>query len=297
MTDTLEVFGVEYTGVTGIKATDNNGNVLTYTRGGGSPTLQTKSVSYTPTETAQSDAVTADSGYDGLDAVNVSVGAISSTYVGTGVTRKSAATITPGTTNQTIASGTYLTGTQTIAGDADLVASNIKSGVNIFGVAGTYSGGASNFVHGEFTTQSTAGVQTVTIPYTGSGHPVMAVVVVAGGAYNSAYSHWYTSVQRYAVGQWTMTKSVMSSNPTYTTSGSQNQGVTTAIYKNSTSSSTSYTRTSGMGTNVFSSSNASNAALTCVRFKGNTTLSYYVNTSSYGLLPDTDYEYFIVYSE
>lgn len=297
MTDTLEVFGVEYTGVTGIKATDNNGNVLTYTRGGGSPTLQTKSVSYTPTETAQSDTVTADSGYDGLDAVNVSVGAISSTYVGTGVTRKSASTITPGTTNQTIASGTYLTGTQTIAGDAELVASNIKSGVNIFGVTGNYSGGASNFVHGEFTTGSSAGAYSITIPYTGNGHPIAAIVVIAGGAYNSAYSHWYTSVQRYAVGQWTMTKSVMSSNPTYTTSGTQNQGVTTAIYKNSTSSSTSYTRTSGMNTNVFSSSNAANAALTCVRFRSNTTLSYYVNTSSYGLLPDTDYEYFIVYSE
>ena len=56
------------------------------------------------------------------------------------VTTKAAATITPGTTNQTIASGTYLTGTQTIAGDADLVAGNIKSGVQIFGVTGSYAG-------------------------------------------------------------------------------------------------------------------------------------------------------------
>lgn len=52
-----------------------------------------------------------------------------------------AQTITPGTTNQTISSGKYLTGTQTIAGDADLVASNIKSGVTIFNVTGSYSGG------------------------------------------------------------------------------------------------------------------------------------------------------------
>ena len=53
------------------------------------------------------------------------------------VTTKGAATITPGTSDQTIASGTYLTGAQTISGDADLVASNIKSGVSIFGVAGS----------------------------------------------------------------------------------------------------------------------------------------------------------------
>ena len=58
------------------------------------------------------------------------------------VTTKAAATITPGTSNQTIAADTYLTGAQTISGDADLVAGNIKSGVNIFGVAGTYTSDA-----------------------------------------------------------------------------------------------------------------------------------------------------------
>lgn len=54
---------------------------------------------------------------------------------------QAAQTITPGTTDQTIASGKYLTGTQTILGDANLVASNIASGVTIFGVSGTHSGG------------------------------------------------------------------------------------------------------------------------------------------------------------
>ena len=53
------------------------------------------------------------------------------------VTTKAAATITPSTSDQTIAAGTYLTGAQTIAGDADLIASNIVSTANIFGVQGT----------------------------------------------------------------------------------------------------------------------------------------------------------------
>lgn len=57
------------------------------------------------------------------------------------LTTQSAQTITPGTTNKTIASGRYLTGTQTIQGDTNLVAGNIKSGVSIFGVAGTLSSG------------------------------------------------------------------------------------------------------------------------------------------------------------
>ena len=54
--------------------------------------------------------------------------------------QKAAATYTPTTTNQTINAGQYLKGAQTIKGDANLVASNIKNGVTIFGVAGTYEG-------------------------------------------------------------------------------------------------------------------------------------------------------------
>lgn len=65
------------------------------------------------------------------------------------LTTKAATTYTPGTTNQTIASGTYLTGTQTISGDANLIASNIISGVSIFGVNG-------NVVINKFYTGSSA---------------------------------------------------------------------------------------------------------------------------------------------
>lgn len=132
---------------------------------GSDPVLQTKTV--TPTTSKQT--ITADSGYDGLDTVTVnamptatqatpsitvsSAGLItakaiqSAGYVASGtkqatkqLTTQAAQTITPGTSNKTIASGRYLTGTQTIKGDANLVAGNIKSGVSIFGVAGSYEG-------------------------------------------------------------------------------------------------------------------------------------------------------------
>lgn len=49
-------------------------------------------------------------------------------------------TITPSTSSQTaIASGSYAAGNIIVAGSSNLIASNIKSGVNIFGVTGTLS--------------------------------------------------------------------------------------------------------------------------------------------------------------
>lgn len=57
------------------------------------------------------------------------------------LTTQAGKTVTPGRTQQTaVASGRYTTGTVYVAGDADLKAANIKKGVNIFGVAGTYEG-------------------------------------------------------------------------------------------------------------------------------------------------------------
>lgn len=53
---------------------------------------------------------------------------------------QAAQTITPGTTDKTISSGKYLSGTQTIKGDANLLAENIRAGVEIFGIIGTYKG-------------------------------------------------------------------------------------------------------------------------------------------------------------
>ena len=73
------------------------------------------------------------------------------------LTAKAAATYTPTTADQTIASGQYLTGAQTIKGDANLLAENIKDGVTIFGVTGTYTGGG-------------GGTYTVTVTLTNPRH-------------------------------------------------------------------------------------------------------------------------------
>ena len=133
--------------------------------GGASPKLQTK----TATPSTSSQSVTPDDGYDGLSEVTVSAmpsGSLNSptisssglvtAQVGTGgylasgtnktlqLTTQASKTVTPSTSNQTaVASGRYTTGAVTVKGDYNLVASNIKSGVSIFGVSGTYVGSGS----------------------------------------------------------------------------------------------------------------------------------------------------------
>lgn len=268
-----------------------SGTNATVSTGNNTLTL-TKSVSVTPNVTT--------AGY-----ISSGTAGNSSVSLTGSVTTKAAATITPGTSNQTIASGTYLTGTQTISGDANLIAGNIKKDVTIFGTTGTYEGsggggGDSKFVTGTFTTSSSTSTNgTINVPYTGSGYPIMLVIIVEGGIYNSNITPWYSSVTRYAVGQITIGKSITTSTPDYGTSGSQNYGSVELIYKNSTSSSTTYSSTRSVTANSYSSSNANGTSTTCVRWKGNKVISYRTgggSSSSYGLLAGTTYRYYVYYS-
>ena len=72
--------------VSGTKSITQNGNNIDVTEyasvnvsvPGGSPTLQTKSKTYTPSTSQQTDTITPDNGYDGLDEVDITVDAMPS---------------------------------------------------------------------------------------------------------------------------------------------------------------------------------------------------------------------------
>ena len=112
---------------------------------------------------------------------------------------QAAQTITPGTADQTLAAGQYLSGAQTIKGDANLVAGNIKSGVSIFGVAGTYvgSGGSGGGIQAQHITSASdtitiSGSGTVKVwgyGYYSSGMYTKTIYAFVGDGYYTASSY------------------------------------------------------------------------------------------------------------
>ena len=203
------------------------------TGGASGASFQSKTVS--PSESAQT--IKADNGYDGLS--QVTVNAVSRTYVGSGVTKKSAATYTPGTSDQSIASGQYLNGTQTIKGDSNLTAGNIRNGVKIFNVTGSYAGSSSSggtdtsdatATAGEILSGKTAYVDGAKLTGTMTNNGAVAKTMTANGS--------YTIPAGYHNGSGKVTVNVSSS------SGSSNNNVEAYAITN-TNPSVSFKRTDG----------------------------------------------------
>ena len=188
------------------------------------------------------------------------------------------------------------------------VTATFDSSTGLLGLIGEISniqqGGTScpKLVQGTFTTGSTrASTGTVSIGYTGTGYPIAVMVYMQGGAYDPDDS-WYNTIAQYDAAAFYMTKSQMSSTPTFVSSASvpANQGVVCATYKSSSSNATTHSR-SGSSSAVFFNSSDATTGYNCIRFKNNTkTMSYYIGNNAsnrVGLAPSKTYAYIIIYSE
>ena len=166
---------------------------------------------------------------------------------------------------------------------------------------GSGGGGCVKLVQGSFTTEVTrASTGTVSISYTGTGYPIAVIIYIENGAYNPNES-WYNTISQYDIDAFYMTKSQMSSTPTFVASASvpANQGVVCGVYKSSSSNATTHSR-NGSSSAVFFNSSDATTGYNCIRFKNNTkTLSYYIGnnkSNSVGLAPSKTYYYIIIYS-
>ncbi len=159
------------------------------------------------------------------------------------------------------------------------------------------SGGASNFVSGTFTTGTTEGVaESISIPYTGSGYPVIVNIYFASG-WNSN-SSGYSTIHQYAIIQQTLSRVYPNSSPNYAGAGGLDQSAVVTFYKSSASNGavTSTARSNGYA--VYNNTDATGASESAAVFiKSATSLSYFISSTSYGLLANTTYRYDIVYSE
>lgn len=68
---------------------------------------QTKSETYTPTESIKTDTITPDSSYVGLSSVNITINAIDSSYIGSAIARKSSSDLTASGSTVTAPAGYY----------------------------------------------------------------------------------------------------------------------------------------------------------------------------------------------
>lgn len=99
------------------------------------------------------------------------------------LTTQSGTTITPGTSQKTaVSSGRYTTGTVYVAGSSNLVAANIKKGVNIFGVTGNFSAGLSKLVNNKRMTHNSRAQ--VYYPISGLNSYSLFLAIVEGSSIN-----------------------------------------------------------------------------------------------------------------
>ena len=154
-------------------------------------------------------------------------------------------------------------------------------------------GGASNFVTGTFTPQAeTDGVNTISVPYAGTGYPILAVVEVEGGVRNPNVTDWYDLIQRYALGSWVAIRNNLSDF-------SSAQATVLDVHKSSATSATSFTSAQSTAGNVFANSaptSSTSQVYKAITVSSPTEIKIYVNSTGAGLVPNITYRYFIVYS-
>lgn len=160
----------------------------------------------------------------------------------------------------------------------------------VINVAG--GGGASNFVSGEFTTGTTEGKQTINIPYTGNGYPLVAMIYV-----KNPEGEWKTFVGQNAIAQSIMVKNFPDIEPAYNGSADKDKSSCTSAYKSSATSSTAHKAVHNSAINMFNDSfSAASSSVNRAYFSSANQLNVYVRGTSYGFAQDMTYGYCIIYT-
>lgn len=156
-------------------------------------------------------------------------------------------------------------------------------------------------IAGEFHTPATAGGKAFEIPYTGNGYPVNFLIKVKGGITNDSetgQSKWMDQQTYNQVGLFYGVKDL------YTTDPSTNSEYWTfALYRSEESNNKKYQNAISkysLWTSFFPGGSTASKIINftdAVTLKANVFSGLTSGSGTYGLLTDTDYEYFIEYFE
>lgn len=264
------------------------------------PIFDSPSVTYTPIESQQTDTITYDStlGYNGIEEVNVTVNAIPSNYIGSGVARKSSSDLTASgatvtapagyyssSASKSVASGTAGTPTATKGNVSNHSVSITPSVTNTTGyITGSTKTGtavtvsASELVSGnkEITSNGTnidvANYSTVSVAVPGGGGSTKNVQAYLGYAQRTANSYGATNV--------TLT---VSKTGTYTvswtawrSSSSGTMGTNLHIGSSSGTNQQTWTGTYGQNIKLTGQSLTQGTVITIYATSGSTSRSVYV---------------------
>lgn len=154
-------------------------------------------------------------------------------------------------------------------------------------------GGGLPVIKGSFTAGSAGAVQTINIPYTGNGYPLLISCVVKGG---TSYAEPYkiTLKQRNA-GIATLIKANPDVTPTYSSSDA-NTGLVT-VYARTSSTSAAGTATYSVAYTSSNPSGSSSLANIIKVSAKNSFKIYIADGSVYGFYPGQEYDYWAIYSE
>lgn len=187
------------------------------------PTLQTVTKSYTPTESQQTDTITPSAGYDGLGEVGVTIGAVSSTYVGSGIAKRTGSDLTASGATVTVPSGYYASNASKAVSSGSAAAP-----ATISGTAATVSTGTNTLT----LTKTVSVTPSVTAGYVSSGTAGNASVSLTANVTTQAAQTIYPSAsqQTIASGRYlTGTQVFAPVTTTNLTAANIKQGVTVTV--------------------------------------------------------------------
>lgn len=155
-------------------------SVEVLTQGGGA-NLQSRSVSLTSTSTT---TFSPQSGYDGMSSITVTP-------------NLQTRSVTPSTSTQTITPSSGYCGLRSVSvsGDSNLISSNIKSGISIFGVSGSVTAGFELYKNSSLSSNSSREI-IITLPkrITSRNYSIAAIGYNCSNYYDDAYCYSETLI-------------------------------------------------------------------------------------------------------